>query len=189
MFGREQNQDHARCFVQGLLLPGDRRNTENIAENIQGCNVRNLQAFITTGVWSDSQVLKLMRESLLEQLADEDAVWNCDETGFPKQGTQSVGVKRQYSGTMGRTANCQIAVFANYCSKAGHAFMDRRLFLPTEWVHDQPRRQRPLEPTRVPDQTSSMIIRCWSSTARAVPGKGASQVVRNSWMRCWVEAR
>ena len=53
-----------------------------------------------------------------------------DETGFPKKGTGSVGVKRQYSGTLGRTDNCQVAVFANYSSAKGHTFMDRRLFLP-----------------------------------------------------------
>ena len=73
-------------------------------------------------------------------LGDEDAVWNSDETGFPKKGTKSVGVKRQYSGTLGRTDNCQIAVFANYSSAKGHTFMDRRLFLPEEWADDHDRR-------------------------------------------------
>ena len=78
---------------------------------------------------------------MLEALADDDAVWNSDETGFPKKGTKSVGVKRQYSGTLGRTDNCQVAVFANYCSAKGHTFMDRRLFLPEEWADDRDRRE------------------------------------------------
>ena len=78
-----------------------------------------------------------MRCGVLEVLGDEDAVWNSDETGFPKKGTKSVGVKRQYSGTLGRTDNCQVAVFANYCSTKGHTFMDRRLFLPQEWASDR----------------------------------------------------
>ena len=78
---------------------------------------------------------------MLEVLADDDAVWNSDETGFPKKGTKSVGVKRQYSGTLGRTDNCQVAVFANYCSAKGHTFMDRRLFLPEEWAGDRDRRE------------------------------------------------
>jgi SRSO17 transposase len=77
---------------------------------------------------------------MLEVLADDDAVWNSDETGFPKKGTKSVGVKRQYSGTLGRTDNCQVAVFANYCSAQGHTFMDRRLFLPEDWAGDRDRR-------------------------------------------------
>lgn len=141
LFGVEQNQSHARCFVQGLLHQGERRNTENIAQAIDSCNVRNLQAFITTGAWRDAAVLADMRRCVLEALADDDAVCNYDETGFPKKGTKSVGVKRQYSGTLGRTDNCQVGVFANYCSARGHTFMDRRLFLPAEWADDKPRRQ------------------------------------------------
>lgn len=141
LFGLEENQRHARHFVQGLLHQGERRNSENIAQAIAGCNVRNLQAFITTGAWQDSAVLAQMRGCVLEALADDDAVCNYDETGFPKKGTKSVGVKRQYSGTLGRTDNCQVAVFANYCSAKGHTFMDRRLFLPEEWANDPARRE------------------------------------------------
>src|SRR5208337_5246084 len=92
-------------------------------------SVRSLQAFVTTGAWSDAAVLVEARRHVLEVLADDDAVWNSDETGFPKKGTKSVGVKRQYSGTLGRTDNCQVAVFANYASAKGHTFMDRRLAL------------------------------------------------------------
>lgn len=141
LFAGEPNQAHARSFVQGLLRQGERRNSENIAEAIAGCNVRNVQAFITTGVWQDAVLLAQMRGCVLEVLTDDDAVCNYDETGFPKKGTKSVGVKRQYSGTLGRTDNCQIGVFANYCSAKGHTFMDRRLFLPQEWADDKMRRE------------------------------------------------
>ena len=140
MFGGEGNQAHARRFVEGLLHRGERRNAENIAEAINGGPVRSLQAFITTGSWADRDLLAEMRRSALHVLADEDAVCNCDETGFPKKGNKSVGVKRQYSGTLGRTDNCQVAVFTNYSSAKGHTFIDRRLFLPEEWADDQERR-------------------------------------------------
>jgi SRSO17 transposase len=140
LFGGEGNQAHARRFVQGLLHRGERRNAENIAEAIDGVPVRSLQAFVTTGSWADQDILAEIRHRALNVLADEDAVWNCDETGFPKKGNKSVGVKRQYSGTLGRTDNCQVAVFANYSSTKGHTFMDRRLFLPEEWADDQDRR-------------------------------------------------
>jgi SRSO17 transposase len=149
LFGLEENQSHARCFVQGLLRQGERRNSENIAEAIADCNVRNLQAFITTGAWRDAAVLPAMRLCVLEVLAEDDAVCNYDETGFPKKGTKSVGVKRQYSGTLGRTDNCQVAVVANYCSTQGHTFMDRRLFLPEEWANDRPRREEAGVPEEV----------------------------------------
>src|SRR3954468_18068352 len=141
LFGRDENQAHARRFVQGLLHGGERRNAENIAQAMTGGPVRSLQAFLTTGDWQDGAVLDEVRRSVLEALADEDAVWNSDETGFPKKGTKSVGVKRQYSGTLGRTDNCQVAVFANYSSAKGHTFMDRRLFLPEEWADDRDRRE------------------------------------------------
>ena len=157
LFGRDENQAHACRFVQGLLHGGERRNAENIAEAVVGGPVRSLQAFIATGVWSDSEILKEMRRSVLEVLADEDAVWNSDETGFPKKGTKSVGVKRQYSGTLGRTDNCQVAVFANYCSPKGHTFMDRRLFLPEEWASDSKRRGEAGVPTGVIFRTKPQL--------------------------------
>jgi SRSO17 transposase len=123
-----------------LLHGGERRNTENIAQAMSGGQVRSLQAFLGTGVWPDGAILKAMRGSVLEVLADDDPDWNSDETGFPKKGTESVGVKRRYSGTLGRVDNCQVAVFANYASAKGHTFLDRRLFLPEEWAGDRDRR-------------------------------------------------
>src|SRR6478736_4049634 len=90
LFGREENARHARCFVQGLLDGRERRSVENIAQAIDGCNVRNLQAFLTTGNWRDKDVLARLRKDALAVLADEDAVSNSDETGFPKKGTKSV---------------------------------------------------------------------------------------------------
>jgi SRSO17 transposase len=140
LFGGEGNQGHARRFVEGLIHGGERRNAENIAQAMNGGPVRSLQAFISSGVWYDRELLGELRRCALEVLGDEDAVWNSDETGFPKKGTKSVGVKRQYSGTLGRTDNCQVAVFANYSSLKGHTFMDRRLFLPQEWADDSDRR-------------------------------------------------
>ena len=63
------------------------------------------------------------------------------QAGFPKKGTKSVGVKRQYSGTLGRTENCQVGVFLGYHAARGHTLLDRRLFLPEEWAGDGPRRE------------------------------------------------
>ncbi|MFL5897330.1 MAG: IS701 family transposase, partial [Solirubrobacterales bacterium] len=157
LFGRDENQAHARRFVQGLLHGGERRNAENIAQAMSGGPVRSLQAFITTGAWQDGAVLRELRRSALEALTDDDAVWNADETGFPKKGTKSVGVKRQYSGTLGRTDNCQVAVFANYCSAKGHTFMDRRLFLPEEWAADAARRRRAVVPGAVVFRTKPAL--------------------------------
>jgi SRSO17 transposase len=141
LFGRDEARDHANRFVQGLLLGGDRRSVENIAEAIDGCVVRSLQKFITQSPWSDDDVVEELQRHVTEVLGDPQAALNVDETGFPKKGTKSVGVKRQYAGCLGRTDNCQIGVCVNYCSAAGHTLIDRRLFLPEEWAADQPRRE------------------------------------------------
>jgi SRSO17 transposase len=140
LFGRDQAQDHADRFVQGLLLGGDRRSVENIAEAIDGCVVRSLQKFLAQSPWSDDDVMEEMQRHVTDVLGDPDAALNVDETGFPKKGTKSVGVTRQYAGCLGRTDNCQVGVFVNYTSAAGHTLIDRRLFLPAEWAADRPRR-------------------------------------------------
>lgn len=167
LFGRDENQAHARRFVQGLLHGGERRSIENIAEAMGGGPVRSLQAFIGTGVWSDGAILKQLRGAVLEALADDDAVWNADETGFPKKGIKSVGVKRQYSGTLGRTDNCQVAVFANYASVKGHTFLDRRLFLPEEWAGDGDRRDEAGVPAGVIFRTKPELALAMAADAVA----------------------
>ena len=141
LFGRPEARGHARRFVQGLLLGGDRRSVENIAEAIGGCVVRSRQQVIATAPWDPAAMLAELRGQVAAEWADPDAVLTVDETGFPKKGTKSVGVKRQYSGTLGRTENCQVEVFLGYHAAKGHAHLDRLLFLPEVWAADRPRRK------------------------------------------------
>jgi SRSO17 transposase len=141
LFGRAENHEHARQLVQGLLDGSDRRNVENMAEAVEGGVVRTLQKFIAQGCWEDRAILEELRAQVVQALGDEDGVINVDETGFPKKGTKSVGVKRQYAGILGRVDNCQIGVFLNYVSPKGHTLLDRRLFLPEEWAGDRRRRK------------------------------------------------
>jgi SRSO17 transposase len=149
LFGREENHQHAKRFVQGLLGGQERRNAENIAEAIEGGVVRTMQKFITQGIWEDGIVLRELRAHVAETLGDERGTINIDETGFPKKGKKSVGVKRQYSGTLGRVDNCQIGVFANYYSTKGHTFIDRKIYLPEEWCQDRQRREEAGVPENV----------------------------------------
>lgn len=141
LFGRDQVQDHANRFVHGLLLGRERRSVENIAEAIDGCVVRSLQKFIAQSPWSDAELIEELQRHVTEVLGDADASLNVDETGFPKKGTKSVGVQRQYAGCLGRTDNCQIGVCVNYRSASGHTLIDRRLFLPAAWAADEARRE------------------------------------------------
>jgi len=141
LFGREENHQHAERFVQGLLGGQERRNTENIAELVDGGVVRTMQKFVAQACWDDAVVLRELRRHVVQTLGDQDGTLNIDETGFPKKGKKSVGVKRQYSGTLGRVDNCQVGVFANFCSTKGHTFIDRRIFLPEEWIENDEGRE------------------------------------------------
>jgi SRSO17 transposase len=141
LFGSEPARAaHANRFIQGLLLGGERRNAENIAEAIDGCVVRSLQKFIAQSSWQDDDFVEELQRHVSTEFGDPNASINVDETGFPKKGTKSVGVQRQYAGCLGRTDNCQIGVFINYRSEAGHTLIDRRLYLPEEWANDAERR-------------------------------------------------
>jgi SRSO17 transposase len=99
------------------------------------------QAVLGRSRWDTDALRDLVRDYALEALAAPDAVLVLDETGFLKQGTSSCGVQRQYTGSAGKITNCQIGVFAAYVSDRGHAFIDRRLYLPRSWT-DQPDRLR-----------------------------------------------
>jgi SRSO17 transposase len=149
VFGREETQTHANQYLQGLLLKGERRNVENIAESVAGGVVRSLQKFLGQSCWQDEAVLAEMQRHAVMDFGDPDGQLNVDESGFPKKGTKSVGVKRQYAGCLGRVDNCQIGVFLNYMTDMGHVLLDRRLFLPEEWAADQERRKEAGVPEEV----------------------------------------
>src|SRR4051812_25920350 len=97
------------------------------------------QTVLGRGRWDADALRAIARDYALETLADSDAVLVIDETGFLKQGKASCGVARQYTGSAGKITNCQIGVFAAYVSRHGHAFIDRALYLPKEWIKDPAR--------------------------------------------------
>ncbi|WP_189716589.1 IS701 family transposase, partial [Streptomyces chryseus] len=89
--------------------------------------------------WDAEEVLDDVRGYVVEHLGDPGAVLIVDDTGFLKKGVRSAGVQRQYSGTAGRTENCQIGVFLAYAASRGRTLIDRRLYLPTSWTDDRDR--------------------------------------------------
>ena len=107
--GRSERRHHGSLYVQGLLLDGERKSIEPLAERVPGGNVQALQQFVGQSPWAWEPVRRLLAQHLEEQLLPA-AGWIVDDTGFPKQGQESVGVARQYSGTLGKVANCQVAV-------------------------------------------------------------------------------
>jgi SRSO17 transposase len=93
----------------------------------------------TAARWDAGGVRDDVRAYVVEHLGSADAVLVVDETGDLKKGTASAGVQRQYTGTAGRVENCQVAVFLSYASPAGHALIDRELYLPRSWTADPSR--------------------------------------------------
>lgn len=148
-FCRTEGRAAAQRYLGGLLLPLERKNVENIAEQVD-MPIRGLQQFISVSPWDDEGCIDEVQRFVGEHLGAEDGVLILDDTGFAKKGIWSAGVGRQYSGTLGRTDNCQVGVFLAYASDKGHTLIDRRLYLMRDWfeVTSAARRRR----ARIPDE-------------------------------------
>ncbi len=146
--GRSERREHGALYVQGLLLDGERKSIEPLATRVPGGNVQALQQFVGQSPWAWEPVRAQLAQRMLEALVPL-AGWIIDDTGFPKQGQESVGVARQYSGTLGKVGNCQIAVSIHLTTEEQSVPLDWALYLPQEWI-DNPERCRK---AGVPDPT------------------------------------
>jgi SRSO17 transposase len=158
LFGGWAAQDRGEQYLRGLLVGGaERRNAENLAEQVEGATPRALQRFLTEAPWSVERVIERLQADVAALLEHPDGVWVVDETGFPKQGTKSVGVARQYSGTLGKVGNCQIGVFLGYAAPRGQALVDARLYLPERWTDERARCRAAGVPDEVGFQTKPAL--------------------------------
>ena len=134
-FRCEAQQSHAYTYLLGLLDPTiQRKSGENIGLTIVGPEgVRPIQSFLGQSRWSCDELLAEHRRQTAALLGERNGVLIIDGSDFPKQGHESVGVKRQYCGELGKKANCQAGVFAGYSSAKGYTLLDRRLYMPAEW--------------------------------------------------------
>jgi SRSO17 transposase len=140
LFGRKEAQRRSEQYLRGLLVQQtDRRNAENVAETIEGATPRTLQRLLTEAPWQTEPVIDQLQGRVGARLNEPAGVFVIDESGFPKQGKHSVGVARQYCGTLGKVGNCQMGVFLAYASSRGQALVDMRLFLPKSWTGDPAR--------------------------------------------------
>ena len=139
-FGRFFVRSEARAwshkYLVGLTLPIERKNVENIAEQV-GAPPRKLQEFLSDSPWDEEGCIEELQGFVGEQMGSADGVLILDDTGFAKKGIWSAGVARQYSGTLGRVDNCQIGVFLGYASQHGHTLVDRRLYVPETWFQPE----------------------------------------------------
>jgi len=139
LFQRQEQRDWAAQYLRGLLSALPRKSIEPMVLALVGADrnaVRGMQQFLSAGPWDDDALLRRHWQEVEQTLGGDDGVLTLDGSDFPKQGQESVGVKRQYCGEVGKRANCQAGVFLGYASARGYTLLDRRLYLPEEWVAD-----------------------------------------------------
>jgi len=145
-----------RWYLQGLMLPGGRKSVEPMAARLHPQDVRSahqsMHHLVSTSEWSDQSLLAAVARKVLPVLTrqgQEPCFWIIDDTGFPKKGTHSVGVARQYCGQTGKTDNCRVAVSLSLATGLGSLPLSYQLYLPAEWT-DNPQR---CEAAGVPEAT------------------------------------
>jgi SRSO17 transposase len=138
-FSRVEPRRRARAFVLGLLADLPRKNCWSIAEHAGDPTPGGIQHLLGRARWDADGVRDDLRDYIAGQLGDPGGVLVVDETGDVKKGTATAGVQRQYTGTAGRTENAQVAVYLAYMAPAGHALIDRELYLPRSWTSDPER--------------------------------------------------
>lgn len=143
-FKRVDLRRRMRAYVRGPLGPVGRKNGWQLAEYAGHSSPAGLQHLLSQACWDPDEISDDPQEYVAEKLGEPGGVLIVDDTGFNtgfiKKGTTSAGVQRQYSGTAGRTENCQIGVFAAYASSTGRALVDRELYLPKSWARGPDRR-------------------------------------------------
>lgn len=139
--GRVEQVEHTLEFVSGLISDLDRKNTESIAYR-HDQDRKNLQHFIGQAEWDHAPLFVEMARQVGQTLGRPDGVLVFDPSGFPKKGTESVGVQRQWCGRLGKVDNCQVAVYLGYVSAEEHALVNTRLYFPKEWAKDRVRRKK-----------------------------------------------
>jgi SRSO17 transposase len=160
--GRPERRQALRWYMTGLLLDGERKSIAPMAGRLVDdageveAMRQRLQQAVTIAGWSDAEVLSRLATKLDEELPGVEA-FVIDDTGFPKKGKHSVGVQRQYSGTLGRIDNCQVAVSLHLAGEHGSGMVGFRLFLPESWVDDRARRKRAGVPSEIRAATKGTL--------------------------------
>ncbi len=182
LLGRSERCRWGAFYVQGLLLEGGRKTAAGMAARFAG-NVQAVQQFVNQSPWDWLAVRRALAQTMVKQTPGGGA-WILDDTGFPKKGAHSVGVARQYSGTLGKIGNCQVAVSLNYATDDGCFPVNFQLYLPPAWLEDADRRQKAGIPADITFRPKWRIglemldqAREWSLPARVVVADAAYGVV------------
>src|SRR3954453_3190024 len=140
-FYRPRRRAPPTLVIRGLLSGLQRKTCEPIAIEA-GVHRKPVQFFVGAGKWDDEDVMAELRRHVREELSDPEAILILDPSAFPKSGTESCGVARQWCGRLGKQGNFQLGVFRTYAAPKGDAPLDRRLYLPKDWAADPDRREK-----------------------------------------------
>ncbi len=181
LFRRAEQRHWALAYLHGQLLHLERKSIEPMALALPNGDVQAMQQFISQGAWDDQRLLEHHQLLVAQTLGDRaSGVLILDGCDFPKQGTHSVGVARQWCGALGKVANCQASVVAAYASERGSTLVDRRLFLPEVWFDDAHRQLRTA--CGVPDD---LVFQTHTELAwTIVQSLQARQVLPFDWLLC-----
>ena len=182
-------------MCRGLVAGLERKNGWTLAEQAGEASARTGCSGCCagrTGTWTGSATTSAATS--VEQLGDPGGVLIADDTGFLKKGTRSAGVQRQYSGTAGRTENCQVGVFLAYASRYGHALIDRELYLPQSWAEDPERCRaagipQDAEFTTKPRQAQAMIARAVAAGVPFAWFTADETYGQAKWLQAWLEEK
>src|SRR5499425_213907 len=162
LFRRSTSRASAERYLTGLLTDLERKNCDTIAAAVASTSTERLQHLLTDAAW-EPQTLDQQRVTALVSQSPPYGILVVDDTGLPKQGRASVGVARQYSGTLGKVANCQVVVSAHdvadepTSSAPVHWPLTARLYLPEGWATEAARRRKVHVPAEVTLQTKPAL--------------------------------
>jgi SRSO17 transposase len=187
-----EQRTNAQHYVQGLLSDLDSKDAESIAY-LHDRERQGLQKFIGQADWDHRPLFSELARQVGVELGEPDGVLVFDPSAFPKKGTESVGVARQWCGRLGKVDNCQVGIYLGYASRREHALVDVRLYLPKEWAHDRQRRTKAGVPKEIRfrtrhelalemlDERGALLPHAWIS--------GDDEMGRSSWFRQQLRAR
>ena len=138
---RQEQKDHARTYLAGLVSDLGHKTAESIAYR-HDQDRHGLQHFVGSSTWDHRPLLRELADQVGRAIGTPDGVIIFDPSGFAKKGAASVGVQRQWLGRLGKVDNGQVGVFMAYASSREHALVDVRLYLPKSWAKDRARRKR-----------------------------------------------
>ena len=165
-FRRPEGAEALERYMTGLLTELPNKNCDTMAQAVPGTSEQRLQEFLTNMQWDAEDLNRQQVQKMIAEATLGDGVLVLDDTGFPKQGKASVGVARQYSGTLGKVGNCQIAVTCCYTDPQARWPVAVRLYLPQAWAEDPERRGKARVPDEVTFQTKPEIALALLDQAR-----------------------